>query len=132
MRSRQERSRGRRRFVTRLLVKALVVGGVAYGVALYVKTPAYHDSEALFQLRDLQHAVALHTVERGDCPEVLGALATRGYISASEPILDPWGHPIEYRCLTVEGGRRVTLSSRGADGRADTEDDVRAEQRLSW
>ena len=84
------------------------------------------------QLRELQQAIAFHALDRGDCPEVLGALATHGYVADSEPIVDPWGHPVDYRCRPVESGRAVTLASRGADGEANTGDDVRVEQRVSW
>lgn len=122
----------------RALASGVCVGGLAalpFALHFLCMSPV-HDmaraSEAQMQLRHLQTAVALHALDRGDCPEVLGVLATRGYVADSEPIVDPWGHPVEYRCRQVEGGRAVTLASRGADGYSNTSDDVRVEQRVSW
>jgi hypothetical protein len=138
-RERQRVLRRRRRFL-RLVLPALAPSAIALAalaVAAQVASRGLergylHHGEAQLQLRHIQQALALYALERGDCPMVLEALSTRGYLDESEPVADPWGRPVDYRCADVPGGRWVTLRSPGADGRLDTDDDVRVEQRISW
>lgn len=138
VRTRGQQARRRRHVARRALANGAWIGGLAalpFALHFFYVTPGHNlarASDAHLQLRNLQTAVALHALDHGDCPEVLGVLATRGYVADSEPIVDPWGRPVDYRCRPVEGGRAVTLASRGADGYTNTSDDVRVEQRVSW
>jgi hypothetical protein len=120
------------------LIHVVLGGALAVGIGLTASGALFTSSSALSReadarndLRGLQQSIALYALERGDCPDVLEALATRGLVDG-EPIVDPWGQPFDYRCVNAAGGRHVTLASHGPDKTRGTPDDLTVQQHLSW
>jgi hypothetical protein len=83
------------------------------------------------QLRSIQTALATYILDHDDCPDMLGALYSRNYLSRAA-LTDSWGEAIDYQCLVRYRGRGIRLSSAGPDRQPGTADDIWLEHEVRW
>jgi len=94
--------------------------------------PAVQQMQVQVKLQNLRTALYMYVEETGDVPtesEGLRPLTRMGGLVREADILDAWGREFVYRCDEISGNQffaefEVEVFSAGADGIADTADDI--------
>lgn len=102
-----------------IAIIALVSGAITIAVIKYGEDAKL--KMALVNARALRHAAKLWQAEGGTACPTIDDLVQAEVIERGTSTKDPWNHEFEIRC----SDRGTVVLSRGKDGRAGTEDDIR-------
>ena len=122
----QRRRREEGMTLVEIMIVVIIMALIATGVTVAV-LPALGDAKndtARSNVGAIKQATSLLLMRGRDCPSSVEDLISAGRLEDTDPN-DPWGNPYRIQC----NGTNIVVTSPGADGEFESEDDVSTARR---